>query len=224
MARLMEMEEKSGFVLGAGAGPFHVLGMNSEPMPNSSYRGEEVTKLTHYAEIDKKGGCVCEKISSGDCGLMANLFGTDGSPGKVIKVVARIRAGGWTSLRLCKRHCGPSTASGRSVWAEFLSSRRAGRDSTLCRISVKGHSRVKTREEVNEWLRYFDMSAPLACLSVFHSYDPGLDLRVEHTHCFPDHNESGHCHGDTTPDGVEYEANFNVPSVLYRIDRSVVQT
>lgn len=83
---------------------------------------------------------------------------------------------------------------------------------------------LKTKEEVNEWLRYFDMAASLACLSVFHSYDPGLDLQMEHTHCFSDHNEGGHCHEDTTPDEVEYEAYFNVASVLYRIDRSVVQT
>jgi len=67
---------------------------------------------------------------------------------------------------------------------------------------------LKTKEEVNEWLRYFDMAASLACLSVFHSYDPGLDLQMEHTHCFSDHNEGGHCHEDTTPDEVEYEAYF----------------
>lgn len=156
------MEEISGFVLGAGAGPFHVLRMNSEPMPSLSYRSEEVTNLTHYAKIDKQGGCVCEKISSGDCGLMANAFGTDGSPGKVVKVVAKIRTGGMDFTEAIQKALrGPSTASGRSVWAEFLSSRRAGRDSTLCWISVKGHSRVKTREEVNEWLRYLNMSAPL---------------------------------------------------------------
>jgi hypothetical protein len=50
----VELEEKSGFVLGAGAGPFHVLGMNSELMHDLSYRGEEVTNLTHYAKIDKQ--------------------------------------------------------------------------------------------------------------------------------------------------------------------------
>ena len=83
---------------------------------------------------------------------------------------------------------------------------------------------LKTREEVNEWLRYFDMSAPLVCLSVFHSYDPGLELWMEHTHCFSDHNQGGHYHEDTTPDEVGYEAYFNVASVLYRIDRPVVQT
>ena len=83
---------------------------------------------------------------------------------------------------------------------------------------------LKTKEEVNEWLRYFDMAASLACLSVFHSYDPGLDLRMEHTHCFSDHNKGGHYHEDMTPDEVEYEAYFNVASVLYKIDRPVVQT
>ena len=81
---------------------------------------------------------------------------------------------------------------------------------------------LETREAVNEWLRYFDMSAPLVCLSVFHSHDPGLDLRMEHTHCFSDHNEGGHYHDDTTPDEVEYEAYFNVASTIYRIDRPQV--
>jgi hypothetical protein len=57
-----------------GAGPFHVLGINSELMPNLRYRGEEVTNLTHYARVDKQDGCVCEKISSGDCGLNRQPF------------------------------------------------------------------------------------------------------------------------------------------------------
>ena len=90
----MEVGEKSSVVLGTGTGPFHMLGMNSELMPNLSYRGEEVTNLTHYAKIDKQGGCASEKISSGDCGLMANLFGSDGSPGKVLKVAAKTRTEG----------------------------------------------------------------------------------------------------------------------------------
>lgn len=39
MARLMELEKKSGFVLGAGAGPFRVLGMDSELMPDFELSG-----------------------------------------------------------------------------------------------------------------------------------------------------------------------------------------
>jgi len=78
---------------------------------------------------------------------------------------------------------------------------------------------LKSRAEVGKWLKYFDMAAPLVCLSVFHSHDPGLDLRIEHTHCFSDHGEGGHYHDDVTPESVEYEAYFNLASTLYRIDR-----
>lgn len=77
---------------------------------------------------------------------------------------------------------------------------------------------LRGREEVEGWLRYFEMGAPLVCLSVFHSFDPGLGLRMEHTHCFSGHGEGGHYHGDVTPEEVEYEAYFNVAKVLYRID------
>ena len=78
---------------------------------------------------------------------------------------------------------------------------------------------LNTNEEKQKWLRYYDMSAPLVCLSVFHSYDPGLSLRMEHTHCFSEHGEGGHYHFDVTPDEVEYEGYFQVAKVLYRIDR-----
>lgn len=63
------------------------------------------------------------------------------------------------------------------------------------------------------------MDAPLVCLSVFHSFDPGLSLRMEHTHCFSKHSQGGHYHDDVTPDVVEYEAYFNVAKAIYRIDR-----
>jgi hypothetical protein len=57
---------------------------------------------------------------------------------------------------------------------------------------------LDTREEVNEWLKS--------------------------TLCFSDHNEDGHYHEDTTPNETEYEAYFHVASVLYRIDRPIIET
>jgi hypothetical protein len=76
-----------------------------------------------------------------------------------------------------------------------------------------------TDEQKQNWLKFYEMDSPLVCLSVLHSHDPGLDLRIEHTHCFSDHGEGGHYHYDTTPEEVQYEAWFNVAEVLYRIDR-----
>ncbi|XP_069767522.1 ester hydrolase C11orf54 homolog isoform X2 [Narcine bancroftii] len=78
---------------------------------------------------------------------------------------------------------------------------------------------LNSDEELNNWLKFFDMSAPLICQSVFVSHDLGFDLRVEHTHCFSHHGEGGHFHYDTTPDTVEYLGYFLPADYIYRIDR-----
>lgn len=79
------------------------------------------------------------------------------------------------------------------------------------------------------------MKAPLVCASVFHSYDPGHKLRMEHTHCYSEHGDAGmhtsgsvfsrlrfialgHYHYDTTPDTVVYEGWFTAAEKIYRID------
>ncbi|XP_073908705.1 ester hydrolase C11orf54 homolog [Castor canadensis] len=74
-------------------------------------------------------------------------------------------------------------------------------------------------EQVNKWLNFYEMKAPLVCLPVFVSRDPGFDLRLEHTHFFSRHGEGGHYHYDTTPDTVEYLGYFTPAQFLYRIDQ-----
>jgi hypothetical protein len=43
---------------------------------------------------------------------------------------------------------------------------------------------LTTDQEVEDWLHFYECNAPLTMLSTFVSHDPGLDLRVEHTHGF----------------------------------------
>ena len=216
MAKLMEMGS-DGSLIGASAGPFHVLGVNSELMPNLSYDGDTVTNQTYYAKIDENGGCLCEKLASPDFGLMANLFGSDGNAGNVIKIEAKVRTGKLnfteTIQKALRAKFGNRTIS---IGGVFVIKKGKANLHVMPDFS---QSPLNSRQEVNEWLRYFDMEAPLTCLSVFHSFDPGLDLRMEHTHCFSDHNQGGHYHDDSTPNEVEYEAYFNVAETLYRIDR-----
>eukprot|EP00795_Rhopilema_esculentum_P013893 gene13893-4841_t len=47
---------------------------------------------------------------------------------------------------------------------------------------------LKSDNDVKEWLKFYESSSPLICLSVLVSSDPGLDLRIEHTHCFSYHD------------------------------------
>ncbi|XP_020628436.1 ester hydrolase C11orf54 homolog [Orbicella faveolata] len=78
---------------------------------------------------------------------------------------------------------------------------------------------LKTDTDVNNWLKFYNMSAPLVCVGVFESHDPGLDLRIEHFHCFSDHGEGGHYHYDVTPVDVQYTGFFSLAEKVYRIDR-----
>ncbi|XP_010114003.1 PREDICTED: ester hydrolase C11orf54 homolog isoform X3 [Chlamydotis macqueenii] len=78
---------------------------------------------------------------------------------------------------------------------------------------------LNTDEEVNNWLKFFEMKAPLICQTVLVSRDPGFDLRVEHTHCFSHHGEGGHYHQDTSPDSVQYLGYLLPAELLFRIDR-----
>lgn len=90
-------------------------------------------------------------------------------------------------------------------------------------------------EEVDQWLRFYEMKAPLTCLSVFISKDDSIvilgvpnDLlvnagfRLEHTHFFSQHGDGGHYHYDVTPEDVEYEGYFIPCHKAYRISPPVI--
>lgn len=46
----------------------------------------------------------------------------------------------------------------------------------------------------------------------------GLNLRLEHTHCYSNHNEAGHLHYDVTPETVQFEGYFSLAEKVCRID------
>jgi hypothetical protein len=215
--RLINMPKEHGFILGAGAGPFHILGHNSELMPNLSYEGDHVTNRTHYAKVLTDGEYSCEKIDASDCALMCNLFGCEGNPGPVLRIKANTRTGPLnftdTIRDALREEFGERNISMGGV---FLIKNGTAKLHIMPDFSS---TPLVTNEEKVSWLKFYDMHAPIVCLSVFHSHDPGLALRIEHTHCFSDHGVGGHYHFDTTPETVEYEGYFNVAEVLYRIDR-----
>jgi hypothetical protein len=217
LARLMGMSRERGFILGAGAGPFHVIGNNSELMPNLSYKEDEVMNQSYYAQVEGDGSASCQKSPSEDCALMCNLFGSDGKPGDVLKIVAKTRTGKEDFVECIQTALANTFGGPVSMGGVFVIRRGKARLHVMPDFSKEPLDTA----QMGTWLRFFAMSAPLVCLSVFHSRDVGLDLRMSHTHCFSEHGEGGHYHCDTTPDEVEYEAYFNVAKVIYRIDRPV---
>lgn len=80
---------------------------------------------------------------------------------------------------------------------------------------------IHTDDELNNWLKFYEMPGTLITLGTLITDDAGLDLRLQHFHSFSTGNWGGHYHDDTTPDMVEYEAYFNVGERIVRVDKPV---
>lgn len=94
-----EIKLPGAFILRAGAGPFQTLGFNSEFMPviQTQSKHKPPVSGSYFACVNPAGGrCLLEKYSETydfGCALLANLFASEGQPGKVIEVKAKRRTG-----------------------------------------------------------------------------------------------------------------------------------
>ncbi|KAJ7422399.1 Ester hydrolase C11orf54 like protein [Pitangus sulphuratus] len=220
-----DIELPGAFILGAGAVSSKILGVNAELIPIVQTKSEKKPAVngSYVAQINPADkGCLLEKYSSKytDCefGLLANLYASEGQPGKVIEVKANGRTGELNFVSCL-----------RQTLEKHYGEKPVGMGGTF--IIQKGKAKIhimppefstcplNTDEDVNNWLKFFEMKAPLICQPVIVSRDPGFDLRVEHTHCFSHHGEGGHYHQDTSPDSVQYLGYFQPAELLFRIDR-----
>ncbi|KFZ68072.1 Ester hydrolase C11orf54 [Podiceps cristatus] len=220
-----DIELPGAFILGAGAASSKILGVNAELIPIVQTKSEKKPAVngSYIAQINPADkGCLLEKYSSKytDCefGLLANLYASEGQPGKVIEVKANGRTGELNFVSCL-----------RQILEKHYGEKPVGMGGTF--IIQKGKAKIhimppefsacplNTDEDVNNWLKFFEMKAPLVCQPVIVSRDPGFDLRVEHTHCFSHHGEGGHYHQDTSPDSVQYLGYLLPAELLFRIDR-----
>ncbi|KAJ3588960.1 hypothetical protein NHX12_009812 [Muraenolepis orangiensis] len=220
-----EVELPGAFMLGAAAAPSRVIGMNAEFMPlvHTETEGRPAVNGSYFSSVNPADGqCLQQKYSDTfpDCpfGLMGNLYACEGKPGKVIEVRVKRRTGEDSLVSAMRKtlevhYPDKSLALGGTFVIQKGKAKIhvMPREFSVCPLN--------TDDDVNHWLKHYEIKAPIICLSVLVSRDPGLDLRMEHTHCFSDHGEGGHYYIDTTPDTVEYLGYFLPAEYVYRIDR-----
>ncbi|CAF1310269.1 unnamed protein product [Adineta steineri] len=81
---------------------------------------------------------------------------------------------------------------------------------------------LTTKEQVDQWLKFYDMHAPLNCLSVILSEDiNNAGFRCEHSHFFSNHGQAGHYHFDITPKEIHYHGYFTVCNAAVMVDSPV---
>ncbi|KAJ0413098.1 hypothetical protein BJY00DRAFT_73404 [Aspergillus carlsbadensis] len=244
LARNMRMSPHRGLLIGAGAAPWQDIGHNAELAPNISWEGKQgetadfddgasisVTNKTRIVEANTNSTSsehtmTCRPSPSTNCALMANLFGSSGLPGPVLKITARARTGEHNFTNAIRHgiHAAYGDSQAVSLGGAFILKSGSAKFHVMPDFPSQEDLPFRDRKQLEqEWLRYHTCVAPVVCLSVFHSADPeGLGLRMEHTHCFDleGAEKGGHYHYDLEDGGeVEYEGYFNIAEVVYRIDR-----
>ncbi|XP_015172505.1 PREDICTED: ester hydrolase C11orf54 homolog [Polistes dominula] len=215
----MNYSDKS-FVIGAGAGPWPYINSNCELMMNLVISSSGIKNETRIASVDKSSGnCKLETLNRNETRLaiLANLFVSKGETGSVLKVHVKRRTGKDDFIACMQK-----------ALAHHYKDKLVGLGGTFLinEGKVKQHvmpdfstTPLDTLQQLDDWLKFYNMSTPLVAVGTFVSSETDLDLRVQHFHSFSNHGEGGHYHIDTTPETIEYLGYFNLGNNLYRIDQ-----
>lgn len=214
--------------LGPGGGAYYNLGYCCEFMGSAAFaKSGDGVKMTgcacRFAYVDETTGEARWREQENDdrFGLMGNFYLSQNERGKVIKIHVKRRIGKQNYTEAIRAVMLARYGTDRPVSMGGVFYINSG-SAKLHVMPKHWPDEPSTDASVNnEWLRYYNITKhPLVCLSVFHSYDPGYNLRMEHTHCYnlDTEDEAGHYHYDITPETVEYEGYFNVAERVYRLD------
>jgi len=207
---------KGSFIFGcAAAEPKNVEGnVLAELMINTDL-DKKLIKSKYSKVIEPRKSYKTENYPSNSFGLLANLYVSEGKPGKVIYIKASVRTGTSdfvSSIRNSIINSYPDKAIGMGGVFRINSGK------------IKAHvmpdfSSCDLLDQVSSdnWLNFFEMESPMTCVSLLVTQDPnkergklkdGRELRLQHTHFWSDKKEGGHYHYDVTPLEIEYEGYY----------------
>ncbi|XP_043792237.1 ester hydrolase C11orf54 homolog [Apis laboriosa] len=212
--------KEDSFVIGAGAGPWPYINSNCELIMNMVVSLSNVQNGTHISSVNKaNGNCELQNLPNNETrfALLANLFVTEGKPGKVLKVHVKKRIGNDDFIACMQKAIAQNYHNNLvGLGGTFLIKNGKVKQHVMPDFSV---TPLRTEAQLNNWLHFYNMSTPLIAVGTFVSSESDLDLRVQHFHSFSHHGEGGHYHIDITPETIEYLGYFNLGTTLYRIDK-----
>ncbi|XP_046964856.1 ester hydrolase C11orf54 homolog isoform X1 [Vanessa cardui] len=216
-ALLRHLRRDPALLVGAGAGPWPHAGTNCEGIINLKLEGGAVRQGTRIVSVQGESYRQ-EQLPDSETrtALLGNYLLSEGKPGKVIKVVAKKRIGESnfiTAIReALKNHYGDKVVG---LGGAFVLRAGAVRHHVMPDFSA---SALRSDADVERWLHFYTMRAPITHVGTLVSGDLGLDLRVQHFHGFSLHGDGGHYHYDTTPELVHYEGYFALARSVVRVD------
>jgi len=216
-------QNKEFFTCGAGAGPWPIFNQNCEGMMNLLVRSDGSLKNETHVARTVPGGIELSKVPEGEtrCALLGNLFLSEGKTGKVLKVTAKKRTGDDNFISSMRLTLASHFTEDKTVGLGGVFILKAGKAKQHV-MDQFSETPLHTEDDLNKWLTFHEMPAPLIAVGTMITNEADLDLRLQHFHSFSKHGHGGHYHYDTTPETVEYEGYFNVGARIVRIDKPVV--
>ncbi|KOB72193.1 Ester hydrolase C11orf54-like protein [Operophtera brumata] len=228
---IAHLKRDPGFLAGTGAGPWPYLGVNCErprlpggrggwalAVPGSQLRGTLIAHLKRDPGFLAGAGAGPWPYLGVNCEGIINLSVRNGSVEQGTRIVSVEPVGaakgssGFLQQRL------PNTETRTALLGNYLLSEgKPGKAKFHVMPDFSGTA-LCSDSDVDGWLHYFELSAPIVNVGTLVTGDLGLDLRVQHFHGFSAHGHGGHYHYDTTPDAAHYEGYFSLAHSVVRID------
>lgn len=213
------------YMNGAGAGPWPSIGKNCELVLSLNIGSDgEVAGNSSKVAITSEGNekdVTLKDLEEPKCAVLGNFMVSTPVRGKVLEIKCGRRTDPDTNFTLSIREALDKAFPNDPVGLGGLFLVRNAPTHTHIMRDFS-ETPLHSDAEVDEWLKFFDMDPPMLFQSVLFSSDPGLDLRIDHSHGWslnPERKEGGHYHHDLEADNVEYIGHYVVAQKIIRIDR-----
>jgi len=211
------LQVPNDILFGACAGPFWKVGKNSEMVACKLSKSQESKSFLGLVN-ENNSNAEFKTTCSNEFGILGNFFVCGEEPeSTVLRITARKRISDenfTNSVRKSIMKDFPEEII--SLGGVFSVSQSKLNCHVMPDFSTKP---LENDEMVKDWLNFYAFDAPMTFASVLHCHDPGLKLRMEHSHGYNEVNgQLGHYHNDLNPENVIYDGVFALASKVIRID------
>lgn len=214
-------KDKDFFACGAGAGPFDWIQQCCEGIYNIKVNQNGSVDNENHVVRTTSNGIQVLKVPNNEtrAALLGNIFLTEGNAGKVLKVVSRNRTGDENFISSMRKGLTEYYSEDQIVGLGGVFVMKSG-SAFVHVMDDFSETPINTDEDLNNWLTFHQVQAPLIALGDFVSQETDFKLRLQHFHSYSRHNQGGHYHHDTTPSIVEYEGYFNIVNRIIIVDKN----
>ena len=204
-------------IFGSCAGPFWEMGKNCEMVACKKSSSTESDSFLGYVD-ESSDGARFKCSSSNNFGLLGNFFVcSEEEESTILRIKAKTRLTNENFTNAIRNVISQNFPNQVVSLGGVFS---VTGSQTNCHVMPDfSQEPLENDKMVQDWLNFYEFDESMTFASVLHSHDPGLNLRMEHSHGYNEERKQlGHYHYDLNPETVEYDGVFALATKVVRID------